>query len=161
VAFDPATSGPAAEAAARARFLLGEITYAQFRNFAAKPDDVVGTVDGKVALLQTVDRAFCLGDRLTWTPAGPWPGSRAWRTPTPSTPCFCVVSSCRPGWGRTRASSSRVVIENQAADADARAAEARTLCSKKAKGAMIVTEAARSCLLGEPHARCHHYVPAN
>jgi tetratricopeptide (TPR) repeat protein len=44
----------------------------------------------------------------------------------------------------------RAAIDSQAADADTRATEARTLCSKKAKDAVIVTEAARSCLLGEP-----------
>jgi tetratricopeptide (TPR) repeat protein len=44
----------------------------------------------------------------------------------------------------------RAVIDGQAADAEARAAEARSLCSKKAKDAVVVTEAARSCLLGEP-----------
>jgi tetratricopeptide (TPR) repeat protein len=44
----------------------------------------------------------------------------------------------------------RAAIDGQAADAESRATEARALCSKKAKDAVIVTEAARSCLLGEP-----------
>jgi tetratricopeptide (TPR) repeat protein len=44
----------------------------------------------------------------------------------------------------------RAAIDSQAVDAETRASEARTLCSKKAKDAVIVTEAARSCLLSEP-----------
>jgi len=149
VAFDPATSGPAAEAAARARFLLGEITYAQFRNFAAKPDDVVGTVDGKVALLQTVDRAFAsvIGSRdARWAMAGISRVADAYAKYA----LFLRGLELPPGLGADESKQLKSVIENQAADADARAAEARTLCSKKAKDAMIVTEAARSCLLGEP-----------
>ena len=149
VAFDPATSGPAAEAAARARFLIGEITYAQFRNFAAKPDDVVGTVDGKVGLLQTVDRAFAsvIASRdARWAMAGISRVADAYAKYA----LFLRSLELPPGLGAEESKQLKTVIEAQAADADAHAAEARALCSKKAKDAVIVTEAARSCLLGEP-----------
>jgi tetratricopeptide (TPR) repeat protein len=149
VAYDPATSGPSAEAASRARYLLGEISFTQFRNFAAKPDDVVGTVDGKVKLLQIVDRAFAsvIQSRdARWSMAGI---SRV-------ADAYAKYASFLRGLELPTALSAeeskqlRAVIEGQAADAGARAAEARTLCSKKAKDAIIVTEAARSCLLNEP-----------
>ena len=149
VAFDPATSGPAAEVAARARFLLGEITYAQFRNFAAKPDDVVGTVDGKVGLLQTVDRAFAsvISSRdPRWAMAGISRVADAYAKYA----AFLRALELPPGLGADESKQLKSAIESQAADADARAAEARTVCSKKAKDSLIVTEAARSCLLGEP-----------
>jgi tetratricopeptide (TPR) repeat protein len=149
VAYDPATSGASAEAAARARYLLGEISFVQFRNFAAKPDDVVGTVDGKVKLLQIVDRAFAAviqSRDARWSMAGI---SRV-------ADAYAKYASFLRGLELPTALSAeeskqlRAVIEGQAADADARAGEARTLCSKKAKDAVIVTEAARSCLLNEP-----------
>ena len=149
VAFDPATSGPAAEAAARARFLLGEITYAQFRNFAAKPDDVVGTVDAKVRLLQTVDRAFAsvIASRdARWAMAGISRVADAYAKYA----LFLRALELPTGLGAEESKQLKGVIEGQAAEADAHAAEARTVCSKKAKAALIVTEAARSCLLGEP-----------
>ncbi|HEX7597465.1 MAG TPA: tetratricopeptide repeat protein, partial [Polyangia bacterium] len=147
VAYDPATSGPAAEAAARARFLLGEITYAQFRNFAAKPDDVVGTVDGKVKLLQTVDRAFAsviASHDARWSMAGISRVADAYAKYAG----FLRGLELPAALSAEESKQLRAAIEGQAADADARAVEARTLCSKKAKDAVIVTEAARSCLLG-------------
>ena len=149
VAYDPATTGPAAEAAARARYLLGEITYTQFRNFAAKPDDVVGTVDGKVRLLQTVDRAFAsvIGSRdARWSMAGISRVADAYAKYAG----FLRGLELPAALSAEESKQLRAAIEGQAADADARALEARTLCSKKAKDAVIVTEAARSCLLGEP-----------
>lgn len=148
VAYDPATSGPAAEAAARARYLLGEISYAQFRNLAAKPDDVVGTVDAKVKLLQVVDRAFAsvIGSRdARWSMAGISRVADAYAKYA----VFLRTIELPTALSADDAKQLRAVIEGQAADADARAGEARALCSKKAKDAVIVTEAARSCLLGE------------
>lgn len=149
VAYDPATSGPAAEAAARARYLLGEISFAQFRNFAAKPDDVVGTVDGKVKLLQIVDRAFAsvIQSRdARWSMAGISRVADAYAKYA----AFLRGLELPTALSAEEAKQLRSVIEGQAADADTRATEARALCSKKARDAKIVTEAARSCLLGEP-----------
>lgn len=149
VAYDPATSGPAAEAAARARYLLGEISYVQFRNLAAKPDDLVGTVDAKVKLLQVVDRAFAqvIGSRdARWSLAGVSRLADAYAKYA----AFLRALELPTGLSAEDAKQLRAAIDSQAADAEKRATEARTLCSKKAKDAIIVTEAARSCLLGEP-----------
>ena len=149
VAYDPATSGPAAEAASRARYLLGEISYVQFRNLAAKPDDVVGTVDAKVRLLQVVDRAFAsvISSRdARWSMAGISRVADAYAKYA----AFLRGLELPTALSAEDAKQLRAAIDGQAADADARAAEARTLCSKKAKDAVIVTEAARSCLLSEP-----------
>jgi len=149
VAYDPATSGPAADVAARARYLLGEISYVQFRNLAAKPDDVVGTVDAKVRLLQVVDRAFAsvIGSRdARWSMAGISRVADAYAKYA----AFLRGLELPTGLGADDAKQLRSAIDSQAADAENRAAEARTLCSKKAKDAVIVTEAARSCLLAEP-----------
>jgi cellulose synthase operon protein C len=148
VAYDPANSGPAAEAAARARYLLGEISYAQFRNLNAKSDDVVGTVDAKVKLLQVVDRAFAsvIGSRdARWSMAGISRVADAYAKYA----VFLRTLELPTSLSADDAKQLRAVIDGQAADADARATEARALCSKKAKDAVIVTEAARSCLLGE------------
>ena len=148
VAFDPATSGPAAEAAARARYLLGELSYAQFRNFAAKPDDVVGTVDGKVKLLQVVDRAFAqvIGSRdARWAMAGISRVADAYAKYA----IFLRAIELPTALSAEEAKQLRAAIETQAVDSDTRASEARALCSKKAKDNVIVTEAARSCLLAE------------
>jgi cellulose synthase operon protein C len=149
VAYDPATSGPSAEAASRARYLLGEISFVQFRNFAAKPDDVVGTVDGKVKQLQIVDRAFAsvIQSRdARWSMAGISRVADAYAKYA----AFLRGLELPTALSADEAKQLRAIIEGQAADADTRAAEARTLCSKKAKDAVIVTEAARSCLLNEP-----------
>jgi tetratricopeptide (TPR) repeat protein len=149
VAYDPATSGPAAEVAARARYLLGEISYVQFRNLAARPDDVVGTVDAKVRLLQVVDRAFAsvISSRdARWSMAGISRVADAYAKYA----TFLRTLELPTALSAEDAKQLRAAIDSQAADADSRATEARTLCSKKAKDAVIVTEAARSCLLGEP-----------
>ena len=149
VAYDPATSGPAAEVAARARYLLGEISYMQFRNLAAKPDDVVGTVDAKVRLLQVVDRAFAsvISSRdARWSMAGISRVADAYAKYA----VFLRTLELPTALSAEDAKQLRAAIDSQAADADTRASEARTLCSKKAKDAVIVTEAARSCLLSEP-----------
>ena len=149
VAYDPASSGPAVEAASRARYLLGEISYVQFRNLAARPDDVVGTVDAKVKLLQVVDRAFAsvIGSRdARWSMAGISRVADAYAKYA----VFLRSLELPPALSAEDAKQLRAAIDGQATDAEARATEARTLCSKKAKDAMIVTEAARSCLLGEP-----------
>jgi tetratricopeptide (TPR) repeat protein len=149
IAYDPATSGPAAEAASRARYLLGEISYAQFRNMAAKPDDVVGTVDAKVRMLQIVDRAFAtvIGSRdARWSMAGISRVADAYAKYA----TFLRKLELPSGLSAEDGKQLRAVIDGQAANAESHAAEARTLCSKKAKDAVVVTEAARSCLLGEP-----------
>jgi cellulose synthase operon protein C len=149
VAYDPATSGPAAEVASRARYLLGEISYVQFRNLAAKPDDVVGTVDAKVRLLQVVDRAFAsvISSRdARWSMAGISRVADAYAKYA----VFLRTLELPAALSAEDAKQLRAAIESQAVDADTRAGEARTLCSKKAKDAVIVTEAARSCLLSEP-----------
>jgi tetratricopeptide (TPR) repeat protein len=149
VAYDPATSGPAAEAASRARYLLGEITYTQFRNFAAKPDDVVGTVDGKVRLLQAVDRAFAqvIGARdPRWAMAGISRVADAYAKYA----TFLRGLELPSALGADESKQLRAIIDGQATDAETRATEARATCSKKAKDAVVVTLAARSCLLQEP-----------
>jgi tetratricopeptide (TPR) repeat protein len=149
VAYDPATSGPAAESASRARYLLGEISYVQFRNLAAKPDDVVGTVDAKVRLLQVVDRAFAsvISSRdARWSMAGISRVADAYAKYA----TFLRNLELPAALSAEDAKQLRAAIDSQAADAETRATEARTLCSKKAKDAVIVTEAARSCLLNEP-----------
>jgi tetratricopeptide (TPR) repeat protein len=149
VAYDPANSGPAAEAASRARYLLGEITYTQFRNFTAKPDDVVGTVDGKVRLLQAVDRAFAqvIGSRdPRWAMAGISRVADAYAKYA----SFLRGLELPTALGAEESKQLRAIIDGQATDAETRATEARATCSKKAKEAMVVTEAARSCLLQEP-----------
>ena len=149
VAYDPATSGPAAEVAARARYLLGEISYVQFRNLAAKSDDVVGTVDAKVRLLQVVDRAFAsvISSRdARWSMAGISRVADAYAKYA----VFLRNLELPTALSAEDAKQLRAAIDSQAVDAETRASEARTLCSKKAKDAVIVTEAARSCLLSEP-----------
>jgi TolA-binding protein len=149
VAYDPATSGPSAEAASRARYLLGEISYAQFRNLASKPDDVVGTVDAKVKLLQVVDRAFAsvIGSRdARWSLAGVSRVADAYAKYA----AFIRNLELPTSLSADDAKQLRAAIEAQAADADNQSATARALCNKKAKDAMVVTEAARACLLGEP-----------
>jgi tetratricopeptide (TPR) repeat protein len=149
LAYDPATSGPAAEVAARARYLLGEISYVQFRNLAAKPDDVVGTVDAKVRLLQVVDRAFAsvISSRdARWSMAGISRVADAYAKYA----VFLRHLELPTALSAEDAKQLRAAIDSQAVDAENRASEARTLCSKKAKDAVIVTEAARSCLLSEP-----------
>jgi cellulose synthase operon protein C len=148
VAYDPATSGLAAEVAARARYLLGEISYAQFRNMAAKPDDVVGTVDTKIKALQVVDRAFAsvIGSRdARWSMAGLSRVADAYAKYAG----FLRSLELPPSLSPDDARQLKAVIDGQASEAESHAAEARTLCSKKAKDAVIVTEAARACLLGE------------
>ena len=149
VAYDPATSGPAAEVAARARYLLGEISYVQFRNLTAKPDDVVGTVDAKVKLLQVVDRAFAsvISSRdARWSMAGISRVADAYAKYALFLRNLELPTALSP----EDAKQLRAAIDSQAVDAETRASEARALCSKKAKDAVIVTEAARSCLLSEP-----------
>lgn len=149
VAYDPATSGPAAEVASRARYLLGEISYTQFRNQAGRPDDVVGTVDAKVRMLQIVDRAFAtvIGSRdARWSMAGISRVADAYAKYA----TFLRKLELPPGLSAEDSQQLRMVIDKQAADAESHATEARSLCSKKARDATIVTEAARSCLLSEP-----------
>jgi tetratricopeptide (TPR) repeat protein len=102
-----------------------------------------------VRQLQIVDRAFAsvIGSRdARWSMAGISRVADAYAKYA----VFLRSLELPTGLSAEDGKQLRTVIDGQAADADARAAEARTLCSKKAKDAVIVTEAARSCLLGEP-----------
>jgi tetratricopeptide (TPR) repeat protein len=110
---------------------------------------VVGTVDAKVRLLQVVDRAFAsvIGSRdARWSMAGISRVADAYAKYA----VFLRGLELPTALSAEDSKQLRAAIDGQASDAEARAAEARTLCSKKAKDAIIVTEAARSCLLGEP-----------
>jgi len=79
-----------------------------------------------------VDRAFAsvIGSRdARWAMAG---SLARGGTRMPKYALFFAWSRTATGWGR-REQAAKSVIETQAADAEARAAEARTLCSKKAR----------------------------
>ncbi len=142
------TSGGSADITGRARFLLGEIAYAEFRAVGTK-SDLAATLDANVKALAAVDAAFkpvVEGGDARWSMAG-----------------LARVADANAKFGvllrglelpaslpEQDKQKLRAALEAQAAAADKRSAELRTACANQARRAGLFSDAAKSCLTNQP-----------
>jgi tetratricopeptide (TPR) repeat protein/Flp pilus assembly protein TadD len=143
-------SALSADLAGRAKFLLGEIAYVDFKAAAgAKGGELAENVDRNVKALAAVDRAFKpvieSGD-ARWAMAG------LARVADANLKFATNLRELELPANLSEADKQALkgALEAQAATAEKRGAELRGACAKQAKKAEIFSEAAKSCLLGQP-----------
>jgi tetratricopeptide (TPR) repeat protein len=141
-------SGTSPDLTGRARFLLGEIAYAEFRAVGAK-GDLASSVDSNVKALASVDRAFkpvIEGGEARWAMAGIARVADA----NVKFAAFLRALELPANLSEADKAGIKGALEAQAAAADKRATELHGVCAKQAKKAEIFSEAAKSCLTGQP-----------
>jgi tetratricopeptide (TPR) repeat protein len=141
------TAGASPDILGRARFLMGEIAYAELRGVGAKAD-LAGTVDANVKALAAVDAAFkpvIEGGYVRWAMAG------LARVADANARFAAVLRGIDLPASLSDAEKQQIkaALERQAAAADKRAGELRSVCANQAKKADLFSEAAKSCLLGQ------------
>jgi len=132
----------------RARFLLGEMAYAEFRGVGAKAD-IATTLDVNVKALAAVDKAFrpvIEGGEVRWAMAGL---ARVADADTKYA-AFLRGLELPANIAVSEQTALKAVLAAQAAGADKRAAELRAVCVREAKKHELFSEAGKSCLLGRP-----------
>ncbi len=131
----------------RARFLMGEIAYAEFRSVGSKAD-LAATVDANVKALAAVDAAFkpvIEGGYVRWAMAGLARVAAAnGRFAT-----FLRGLELPANLSDAEKQQIKAALERQAAAADRRAGELRAVCANQARKADLFSDAAKSCLTGQ------------
>ena len=141
-------TGASADLTGRARFLMGEIAYAEFRAGGEK-GDLAATVDSSVKALAAVDKAFkpvVEGGDPRWAMAGLARVADA----NAKFAAFLRGLELPANLGEQDKQQLKAALDAQAAAADKRAGALHEVCAKQAKKAEIFSEAAKSCLLGQP-----------
>jgi tetratricopeptide (TPR) repeat protein len=142
------TSGGSSDIPERARFLLGEIAYAEFRRVGTR-SDLAATLDANVKALAAVDAAFkpvVEGGDARWAMAG-----------------LARVADAHAKFGallrglelpaslpEQDKQQLRAALEAQAVTADKRSAELRAACASQSRKASLFSDAAKSCLTNQP-----------
>jgi tetratricopeptide (TPR) repeat protein/thioredoxin-like negative regulator of GroEL len=142
-------SATSADLSGRAKFLLGEIAYAEFKAAGTKGGELAENVDRNVKALANVDRAFkpvIEGGDARWAMAG------LARVADANMKFAAVLREIELPASLSDADKQALkgALEGQAAAAEKRGGELRGACAKQAKKAEIFSEAAKSCLLGQP-----------
>jgi tetratricopeptide (TPR) repeat protein len=143
-----AKKGASGDLTGRARYLLGEIAYSEFRNVGAK-GDLLATVDANVKGLAAVDRAFkpvIEGGEPRWAMAG------LARLADANVKFAGFLRGLELPANLSEGDKAQLkgALEAQAAAAEKRGNELHGVCAKQAKKAELFSEAAKSCLLGQP-----------
>jgi cellulose synthase operon protein C len=138
-----------ADLTGRTKYLLGEIAYADFKAAGAKGGELAETVDKNVKALAALDRAFkpvIEGGDARWAMAG------LARVADANLKFAAVLRQLELPANLSEADKQALkgALEGQAAAAEQRGGELRGACAKQAKKAEIFSEAAKSCLLGQP-----------
>jgi tetratricopeptide (TPR) repeat protein len=137
-----------ADLTGRARYLLGEIAYVELKGVGEK-GDLATTVDANVKALAAVDKAFkpvVEGGDPRWAMAGLARVADA----NGKFSAFLRGLELPAAMSAQDKQALKGALEAQAAAADKRAAALHEVCAKQAKKAEIFSEAAKSCLLGQP-----------
>jgi Flp pilus assembly protein TadD len=127
---------------------MGEIAYAEFRGVGAKAD-LAATVDASVKALAAVDAAFkpvIEGGHLRWAMAGLARVADA----NSRFAAFLRGLELPANLSDAEKEQLKPALEGQAARADKRAGELRAVCAAQAKKADLFSDAAKSCLVGQP-----------
>ncbi len=141
-------SGTSPDLTGRARFLVGEMAYAEFRSVGAKAD-ILTTIDANVKALGAVEKAFrpvVEGGEVRWAMAGLARVADA----DAKFAAFLRGLELPANLSLADQNALKTVLGAQAAGADKRAAELRGVCVKAAKKNELFSEAAKSCLLDRP-----------
>ncbi len=141
-------TGLSADLTGRARYLMGEIAYAEFRAGGEK-GDLAATVDNNVKALAAVDKAFkpvVEGGESRWAMAG------IARVADANAKFAATLRGLElpANLGEQDKQQLKAALEAQAAAADKRASALHELCAKQAKKVEIFSEATKSCLSGQP-----------
>lgn len=141
-------SGASSDLVSRANFLMGEMAYAELRALAPS-GDLATTIDANVKALAAVDKAFkpvVEGGQARWALAG------VARLADANAKFASVLRGIEIPSNLPERDQAQVkaALGAQAAEAEKRSKEFRTACASQAKKHQIVSEAAKSCLLGEP-----------
>jgi cellulose synthase operon protein C len=143
-----AKKGASPDLTGRARFLMGEIAYTEFRSVGAK-GDLAATLDANVKALANVDRAFkpvIEGGEARWAMAGLARVADA----NGKFAAFLRGLELPANLSEGDKQQLKAALEAQAAAAEKRGNELHGVCAKQAKKAELFSEAAKSCLLGQP-----------
>ena len=141
-------SGASPDLTARARFLLAEIAYEDFKGVGAQ-GDVASTIDMNVKALAAVDRAY---KPVIEAGDAPWAMFGVARLAAANAKFAAVLRGIEPPAGLSPQDQKtlKTALEAQAATAEKRANELKGLCVKQAKKSEIFSDAAKSCLLDQP-----------
>jgi tetratricopeptide (TPR) repeat protein len=140
--------GATPELTVRAHFLLGEISYTEFRGIGQK-GDLASTIDANAKALANVDRAFkpvIEGGEARWAMLG------VARLADAHARYGALLRGLQPPPGLSPADQQalKTALEGQAADQDKRAAEFKNACIKQSEKNELFSEASKSCLLNQP-----------
>jgi tetratricopeptide (TPR) repeat protein/Tfp pilus assembly protein PilF len=142
-------SGASPDLVGRANFLMGEMAYAEFRGLPAGGPDIAATIDANVKGLAGVDKAFkpvIEGGDARWAMAG------LARLADTNAKFAAVLRGIEfpASLPEKDKEQLKTALGAQAAEADKRSNDLRAACVKQAKKHQIFSEAAKSCLLGQP-----------
>jgi tetratricopeptide (TPR) repeat protein len=140
--------GASTDLTGRSRFLMGEIAYSEFRGVGAK-GDLAATLQANVKALTAVDKAFrpvIEGGDVRWAMAGLARVADA----NGKFAAFLRGLEIPANLPPADQQALKGALEAQAVAADKRAADMHGACAKQAKRAELFSEAAKSCLLGQP-----------
>jgi len=140
--------GVSPDIAGRARFLMGEIAYAEFRSVGSK-GDLAATLDANVKALAAVDAAFkpvVEGGDVRWAMAG------LARVADADAKFAALLRGLElpAGLSDQDKQQLKAAIDAQASAAEKRAGDLHTACANQARKADLFSDAAKSCLLGQP-----------
>jgi tetratricopeptide (TPR) repeat protein len=141
-------SGASPDLVGRANFLMGEMAYAELRSLP-KDGDLATTIDANVKGLAAVDKAFkpvVEGGQARWAMAGIARLSDA-NAKFAALLRGIEIPANLPDKDKAQV---KAALGAQAADAEKRSKDFRAACVNQAKKYQIFSEAAKSCLLGEP-----------
>jgi len=142
------TGGAAPDLVGRARFLMGEIAYAELRGLGTA-GELAATVDANVKALAAVDKAFrpvIEGGEVRWAMAGLARLADA----DMKFGAFLRGLELPANLSANDKAQLKGALDAQAAGAEKRATDLRSMCVKEAKKHELFSEAAKSCLLDRP-----------
>jgi tetratricopeptide (TPR) repeat protein len=141
-------SGASPDLTARARFLLAEITYGDFKGISGQ-GDLAGTIDANAKGLAAVDRAY---KPVIEAGEAPWAMFGVARLADANAKFAAVLRGLEPPAGLPAQDQKtlKAALDAQAAEAEKRSSELKAVCVKQAKKSEIFSEATKSCLLDQP-----------
>jgi tetratricopeptide (TPR) repeat protein len=140
--------GPAAEAVAKARFLVGDLTLDGYNAYQAQ-GDLAKTLTEKSALLAEVDKAYA---QAIATRHGSWAFAALVRVSSAYAQFAQFLRDLKlpDSASAEEQKQLRAALGAKAEDAEKRATELRDICAKRAREAVAFSQAVRACLTGEP-----------